>query len=56
MLATEDIARVSPLVCDHINLHGRYYCTPSDAITRGELHNLRNVANLSLHLESHPLP
>jgi hypothetical protein len=41
---------------DHINLHGRYYFTPSDAITRGELRNLPETPpTLSFQLESHPL-
>jgi hypothetical protein len=44
----EDVQRLSPLRHDHINLHGRYYFTPSDAITRGELRNLRNTANPQL--------
>jgi TnpA family transposase len=44
----EDVQRLSPLRHDHINLHGRYYFTPSDAITRGELRNLRDPANPNL--------
>ena len=40
---TEDVERLSPLRHGHINLHGRYYFTPSDAVARGELRSLRSV-------------
>jgi TnpA family transposase len=39
----EDVERLSPLRHGHINLHGRYYFTPSDAVARGELRGLRSV-------------
>lgn len=39
----EDVERLSPLRHDHINLHGRYYFTPSDAVARGELRTLRSA-------------
>jgi hypothetical protein len=51
----EDVQRLSPLRHDHINLHGRYYFTPSDAISRGELRNFRDAANPQLAAGSHPL-
>lgn len=38
----DDVERLSPLRHDHINLHGRYHFTPSDAIDRGELRSLRS--------------
>lgn len=37
------VERLSPLRHGHINLHGRYYFTPSDAVARGELRSLRSV-------------
>lgn len=40
----EDVERLSPLRHDHINLHGRYLFTPSDAVARGELRGLRSLA------------
>jgi hypothetical protein len=40
----EDAERLSPLRHDHINLHGRYFFTPSDAVIRGQLRGLRSVA------------
>ena len=40
----EDVARLSPLGCEHINLLGRYaFCVPDQA-RRGELRPLRNPA------------
>jgi TnpA family transposase len=44
MPATEDIARVSPLACDHINLHGRYQFTLDGPAARGQLRPLPNSA------------
>lgn len=38
----EDIARLSPLLHEHINMLGRYSFTVPDAVTRGELRPLRN--------------
>ena len=40
----EDVERLSPLRQDHINLHGRCFFTPSDAVDRGELRSLRSPA------------
>ncbi len=40
----EDVERLSPLRHDHINLHGRYFFTRSDAVERGELRSLCSVA------------
>lgn len=38
----EDIARLSPLVHEHINMLGRYSFIVPDAVARGELRPLRN--------------
>ena len=38
----EDVARVSPLGFDHINMLGRYAFTLPDTVARGELRPLRN--------------
>jgi TnpA family transposase len=38
----EDLARLSPLVFDHINLLGRYSFSLPDAVQRGQLRPLRN--------------
>lgn len=38
----EDIARLSPLIYEHINMLGRYFFVVSDAIVRGELRPLHN--------------
>jgi TnpA family transposase len=40
-----DIERLSPLVHEHINLHGRYYCGLTEALQRGELRALRDPRN-----------
>jgi hypothetical protein len=39
-----DVARLSPLVFDHINLLGRYAFSIPDPVQRGELRPLRNPA------------
>ena len=39
----EDVERLSPLRHAHINLHSRYYFTPSDAVARGDLRSLRSA-------------
>jgi Tn3 transposase DDE domain len=41
-LKSEDVARLSPLVFEHINLLGRYAFSVPEAVTRGELRPLRN--------------
>jgi TnpA family transposase len=41
----EDVARLSPLVFEHINVLGRYAFSVPEAVTRGELRPLRNPAN-----------
>ena len=41
-LASEDVARLSPLVFEHINLLGRYAFSVPESDTRGELRPLRN--------------
>lgn len=38
----EDVARLSPLVHEHINMLGRYSFSVPDAVARGELRPLRN--------------
>lgn len=38
----EDIARLSPLGFDHINMLGRYAFTLPDTVARGELRPLRD--------------
>jgi Tn3 transposase DDE domain len=38
----DDVARLSPLVFDHINLLGRYAFSVPDAVWRGELRPLRD--------------
>ncbi len=40
----EDVARLSPLGFDHINMLGRYAFILPDQIARGELRPLRNPA------------
>ena len=45
VLQDEDIARLSPLVHEHINLHGRYYFGLAEALQRGELRALRDPRN-----------
>ena len=39
---TEDIARLTPLGFEHINMHGRYQFTITEAMTRGALRPLRS--------------
>jgi len=41
----EDVARLSPLGFEHINMLGRYAFTLPDAVARGELRPLRNPAS-----------
>jgi hypothetical protein len=43
----EDVARLSPLVFEHINLLGRYAFAVPESVMRGELRALRNPADLS---------
>jgi hypothetical protein len=38
----QDIERLSPLVHEHINLHGRYYFGLAEAVLREELRPLRD--------------
>ena len=40
----EDVARLSPLIHDHINLLGRYSFAIPEAVIRGELRPLHNPA------------
>lgn len=41
----EDVARLSPLVFEHINLLGRYAFAVPDSVVRGQLRPLRNPAD-----------
>ncbi len=41
----EDVARLSPLGLDHINMLGRYAFILPDTIARGELRPLRDPRN-----------
>ena len=41
----DDVARLSPLVFDHINLLGQYAFSVPDAVWRGELRPLRDPAD-----------
>ena len=41
----ENVARLSPLGFDHINMLGRYAFIPPDQVDRGELRPLRNTQN-----------
>lgn len=40
----EDVARLSPLIHDHITFLGRYYFLMTEAVARGELRPLRREA------------
>jgi hypothetical protein len=42
----EDVARLSPLGYEHINMLGRYAFSLPDRIARGELRPLRNPSQL----------
>ena len=42
MILDEDVARLSPLGSQHINMLGRYAFTIPDMVARGELRPLRD--------------
>ena len=42
LVLDDDVARLSPLIFNHINILGRYFFILSEAIIRGELRPLRN--------------
>ena len=42
LVRDEDVARLSPLIYEHINLLGRYLFTMHEGVARGELRPLRN--------------
>ena len=42
VLRDEDIEHLSPLVHEHINLHGRYYLGLTEALQRSELRDRRD--------------
>jgi len=44
MVKDEDVARLSPLQYEHINMLGRYSFSVPEAVSRGELRPLRNPA------------
>ena len=44
-IQSEDIARLSPLVFEHINVLGRYAFSLPEAVSRGELRPLRNASD-----------
>mgnify|MGYP001392228445 CR=1 FL=1 len=44
MVKDEDVARLSPLQHEHINMLGRYSFSVPEAVSRGELRPLRNPA------------
>jgi len=41
----EDVARLSPLLHEHINMLGRYSFSVPDSVAKGELRPLRNPAS-----------
>jgi TnpA family transposase len=41
----EDVARLSPLIYDHIHMLGRYFFSMPETVARGELRPLRDPAN-----------
>ena len=41
----EDVARLSPLLHEHINMLGRYSFSVPEAVAKGELRPLRNPAS-----------
>ena len=43
----EDVARLSPLGFEHINMLGRYAFTLPETVARGEMRPLRNPASAS---------
>ncbi len=45
---SDDVARLSPLVFEHINLLGRYAFSVPDAVNRGELRPLRDPGDAVL--------
>jgi Tn3 transposase DDE domain-containing protein len=49
-LKSEDVARISPLIFEHINLLGRYAFSVPEAVSRGELRPLRNPTKSSKRL------
>jgi hypothetical protein len=44
-ILADDVARLSPLVFEHINLLGRYSFSVPDSVVRGQLRPLRNPAD-----------
>jgi hypothetical protein len=50
----EDVARLSPLVFEHINLLGRYAFSVPDSVTRGQLGGTSRKGNLRTLRDYHP--
>lgn len=48
----EDVARLTPLVHEHVNMLGRYDFTLPEEVARGQLRNLRDPHTLDAYLES----
>ena len=44
-LHDEDVIRISPLICSHINMGGRYTFAVPDEVARGELRPLHKLEN-----------
>jgi hypothetical protein len=45
LVKDEDVARLSPLQHEHINMLGRYSFSVPESVSRGELRPLRNPAS-----------
>ena len=45
LVKDEDVARLSPLLHEHINMLGRYSFSVPDSVARGELRPLRDPAD-----------
>lgn len=46
VIHSEDVARLSPLIFERINVLGRYAFSLPEAVSRGELRPLRNASDL----------
>jgi hypothetical protein len=45
LVKDEDVARLSPLLYEHINMLGRYSFSVPEAVAKGELRSLRNPSD-----------
>ena len=50
-----DVARLTPLLRDHIHMLGKYDFTLPEAVVRGQLRSLRNPASLKDYSRSESL-